>query len=97
MTKQGALSGRTPAAPPGRNEIWETKKDRHLSQKVLVREAMKVADDHGLRIRHVTVRRLVARYLESGRSDIDFRTWFIAYVDPVGEVATRNVLRERGF
>jgi len=36
MTEQGALSGRIPAAPPGRNEIWETKKDRHLSQKVLV-------------------------------------------------------------
>ncbi len=45
MTEQGALTGRPPAAPPGIDEIWETKKDRPLSQKVLVREAMK--DDGG--------------------------------------------------
>lgn len=49
MTDPSALSGRTPAATPGVIETGEeTKRDRHLSQVTLVREAMKVADDFGV-------------------------------------------------
>ena len=68
---------------------------QHLSTRVLVREARKVVADLGLRIDGSRLRALVRRYIESGRADLDFRTWFISYADPVGEEAVRNVLRTR--
>jgi hypothetical protein len=73
----------------------ETKKDRRLSQITLVRDAMKFADASGMSIRHVAVRRMVARDLESGSSDDDFRS-LITYADPTGERAVSNVMHERG-
>lgn len=66
-----------------------------LSPRVVTREATKVCADLGLNIRGARLRTLVDRFILQGRTDIDFRTWFIAYADPTGETAVRNVLRER--
>lgn len=65
----------------------------HLSARVLTREAVKVCTDLGLTIRGNRLHLLVSRYLATGRADVDFRTWFIAYADPTGETACRNVMR----
>lgn len=73
------------------------RQDEFLSVPTLARQAAHIIAAHDLRISGSRVRRLVRRFVREGRGDIDFRTWFIAYADPVGEAATRNVLRERGF
>ncbi|MGI8682033.1 MAG: hypothetical protein ACR2JO_07875 [Mycobacteriales bacterium] len=65
-----------------------------LSPRVLMREAAKVCDDLGLSIRGARLRSMIDRFVTEGRGDIDFRTWFIAYADPTGETAVRNVMRE---
>ena len=44
-------------------------------------------------MRRRKIRDLVIRYMREGRADADFRTWFIAYADPTGETAVRNVMR----
>jgi len=64
-----------------------------LSPRILMREASKVCDDLHLNIRGARLRTLVDRFLEHGRADVDFRTWFISYADPTGESAVRNVMR----
>lgn len=65
----------------------------YMSTRTLVREARKVVADLNLRIDGSRLRSLIRRYVEDGRTDIDFRTWFISYADPTGETAVRNVLR----
>lgn len=70
------------------------RKDQFLSPRILMREAAKCAADMGLNIRGQRLRLLVRRYVESGRADVDFRTWFISYADPTGETAVRNVMKE---
>ncbi|MFN8192598.1 MAG: hypothetical protein U0R78_19650 [Nocardioidaceae bacterium] len=52
--------------------------------------------DLGIEVHPARTRRLVRRFIESGRSDLDFRHWFLAYADPTGETAVRNVAREAG-
>lgn len=69
--------------------------DDRLSERILIREARKVVIDLRLPICGSRIKRLVRRYLNEGRSDVDFRTWFIAYADPTGETAVRNVIREQ--
>lgn len=64
-----------------------------LSPRVLAREASKVCADLDLRLTPVRIRKLVTLYIQEGRTDLDFRTWFLAYADPTGETAVRNVLR----
>ena len=64
-----------------------------LSPRVLMREAAKVCDDLDLGIRGPRLRSVIDRFVREGRSDIDFRTWVIAYADPTGETAVRNVMR----
>jgi hypothetical protein len=64
-----------------------------LSPRVLMREAAKVCADLDLNIRGARLRTVVDRFVREGRSDVDFRTWFIAYADPTGETAVRNVMR----
>ena len=59
-----------------------------------MREAAKVCDDLDLGIRGARLRAVVDRFVREGRGDVDFRTWFIAYADPTGETAVRNVMRE---
>jgi len=57
-----------------------------------MREAAKVCDDLHLNIRGARLRTLVEHYINFGRADLDFRTWFISYADPTGETAVRNVM-----
>ena len=84
--------GGTPAtpAPPALGVNQEV---QHLSTRVLVREARKVVSDLDIHLGGSRLRSLVRRYVETGRPDIDFRTWFISYADPTGETAVRNVMR----
>lgn len=70
-----------------------TRADGFLSVPVLARQARRIVEDLNLPISGSRVRKLVARFVREGRADIDFRTWFIAYADPTGETAVRNVMR----
>lgn len=90
--------GRNPAPPAvGVNqEVPQQEGSAYLSTRTLVREARKFADSRGYDIQGARLRRLVRQYVRSGRADIDFRTWFIAYADPTGETAVRNVMRAGG-
>lgn len=83
---------RRPSAPPALGVNHEVAD--HLSTRILVREARKVVADMHLCIDGSRLRGLVRRYVETGRADVDFRTWFISYADPTGESAVRNVMRD---
>ena len=72
------------------------RQDQFLSPRILMREAAKCADDMGLAIRGRRLRLIVQRFIDNGRSDVDFRTWFISYADPTGETAVRNVMAGGG-
>lgn len=52
-----------------------------------------VCETRGVPMRRSRVRSLVIRFMREGRTDVDFRTWFIGYADPTGETAVRNILR----
>lgn len=81
---------------PGANR--EDRAAGFLSPKTVTREAIKVLADMGSDVRPAVVRRLVRRYIEEGHTTTsELRSWFIAYVDPTGEAAVRNVNRERGY
>jgi len=79
----------------------------YLSVPILARQAAMIVAEKNLPISGSRVRKLVRRFVRDGRTDVDFRTWFIAnadptgrtwfigYRDPVGEKAVRNVERER--
>lgn len=67
--------------------------DAYLSPRVLAREAAKLVAELDLRIAPARIRQLVTSFVRDGRTDIDFRTWFLAYADPTGEQAARNVDR----
>lgn len=69
--------------------------DEFLSPRVLAREAAKLVDELDLRISPRRIRQLVTAFVREGRSDVNFRTWFLAYADPTGETAVRNVLRRQ--
>lgn len=66
---------------------------RVLSTRCLTREAARVAHDLDLHIGGERLRDLVETYVATGHTG-DFRTWFIAYADPTGETAVRNVIRQ---
>lgn len=91
-----SAAGQWPAtqAFPGANR--EDRTSGYLSPKTVTREAFKVLADLNVEVRPAKVRQLVRGFIETGRSGVDFRTWFIAYADPTGETAVRNVDRERG-
>ena len=72
------------------------RQDQFLSPRILMREASKCADDMGLAIRGPRLRLIVQRFIDSGRADTDFRTWFISYADPTGETAVKNVMAGGG-
>jgi hypothetical protein len=65
----------------------------YLSVRTLSREARKVVDELDLPVSGSRMRDLIRRFVSEGRGDIDFRTWVIAYADPTGETAVRNVMR----
>ena len=77
---------------PGANR--EDRTAGFLSPKTVTREAIKVLTDLHLDVRPAGVRVLVKRFIESGHtSTSDLRSWVIAYADPTGETAVRNVMR----
>ena len=67
----------------------------YLSVPTLTRQARYVAEDLRLPISGSRIRKLVRRFVNEGRGDIDFRTWFISYADPTGETAVRHVMGGR--
>lgn len=69
-----------------------SRRDEFLSVRTLSAQAQHVVAILNLPISGSRVRKLVRRFVAEGRSDIDFRTWFIAYADPTGETAVRNVM-----
>lgn len=89
MSAPPGITFRAPSAPVSR----EGSESQYLSLPTLMREGQKVADSLGLSVSHHRMSRIIRRFVREGRSDIDFRTWFIAYADPTGETAVRNVLR----
>lgn len=88
-----AIAGEMPDPGPNLRANGEARHDGFLSPRILVREATKVCVDLDLHLTGHRLRALVDRYVRSGRSDLDFRTWFICYADPTGETACRNVMR----
>ncbi len=54
----------------------------YLSVPVLARQAAMIAAEKNLPISGSRARKLVRRFVREGRTDIDFRTWFIGYADP---------------
>ena len=66
-----------------------------LSPRILTREAAKVCADLDITLSPPRLRALVTRYVDEGRTDLGFLTWFISYADPTGEAAVRNVMRGR--
>ncbi len=67
--------------------------DEFLSRRVLAREAAKLVADLDLRISPRRIRQLVTRFVNEGRCDVDFRSWFLGYADPTGELAVARVMR----
>lgn len=71
------------------------RRDDYLSVSTLTREARKLCIDLRISISGSRLRKLVRRFVDEGRTDIDLRTWLLSYADPTGETAVHNVLRER--
>lgn len=75
-----------------------SQKDRSadfLSVQTLTRTAHKVLECQDFYMSPSRISRLVRRFVREGRTDLDFRTWFISYADPTGEQAVRNVMKGR--
>jgi hypothetical protein len=88
----GSAATRNPARPADKRtntEGLDPVRVRHL-----VNAGEWVAEEWGYSLRRRRVRDLVIRFMREGRADLDFRSWFIAYADPTGETAVRNVMRE---
>ncbi len=90
-----------PPSPSGATLATQTGGEKpeshaHLSVEILTREARKVMADLDVSLSPARLSRLLRKYIRQGRSDIDFRTWFISYADPTGETAVRNVSRGGG-
>lgn len=73
------------------------RQDEFLSVRTLSEGAHRINDVLRLGLSGSRIRKLVRQFVREGRSDIDFRSWFIAYADPTGEHAVRHVVRERGY
>ncbi len=96
-TPRDSRNGAPQPTPGDKREATQWDTPALVSERILVREAHKVVVDLGLDICGSRLKRVVRRFVREGRTDVDFRTWFIGYCDPTGETATRQVLRERGF
>ena len=71
----------------------QTVTPERFSMQTLTAEARKVMAEMDMDLSQNRLVRIIRRYINDGRADIDFRTWFIAYADPTGEKAVRNVMR----
>jgi len=65
--------------------------------RVVAREAAKIARAYGWDFSPRDLRVLAARFIGTRRPASDLEPYMLAYADPTGEAAVRNVLRERGF
>ncbi len=87
----------TPPVSPNLGVNQEgARQDEFLSVRTLAAGAALINAKLNLGLSRSRVRKLVRRFVREGRSDVDFYPWFIAYADPTGETATRNVLRASG-
>jgi hypothetical protein len=68
----------------------------YLSVETLTRSARRVLADRGEEMSPSRLSKVIRRFVREGRADVDFRTWFIAYADPTGEAAVRNVMKGAG-
>lgn len=96
MTEHSAPSGRTPTARPAVKRANTDGLDP-VRVRMLTDAGVWVTGQRGGSWRRSRVRGLVIRYMREGRSDADFRTWFLGYADPTGANASRAVDRERGW
>jgi len=79
---------------PVQPQKWTTQELDPVRVRHLVCAGTWVAARWGLDMRRRAIRRLVLRFLHEGHADAEFRTWFLAYADPTGETAVRNVMRQ---
>lgn len=79
----------------GANHEGSQRRDEYLSISTLTREARKLCADLRISISGSRLRKLVRRFIDEGRSDVDLRTFLLCYADPTGETAVRNVMREQ--
>ncbi len=86
----------TPPVPPALGDQEDERQAEFLSVRTLAAGAAQINAKLNLGLSGSRIRKLVRRFVREGRSDVDFYTWFIAYADPTGETATRNVLRASG-
>lgn len=92
MSPPGGLAAFQPDL--GANQEGDRQSD-YLSVPTLSRQARKLVADLNLPMSGSRIRKLVRRFVTEGRTDVDFRTWFIAYADPTGETAVSNVMKEQ--
>lgn len=68
-----------------------------LPRSVVAREFSRLFVAHEIAAHPVEVRRLASRFVAVGHSDLsEVERYVLAYADPTGEKAARNVDRERG-
>jgi hypothetical protein len=68
-----------------------------LPPRVVAREFARLFAQREITVHPAEVRALAQRFSASGRSDLaDVETIVIAYADPTGETAVRNVMRGGG-
>ena len=68
-------------------------RESEKAKPALVGEWTEFAESLGVRRRHA--RYLVSFYLNHITGDFDFYEWVLMHVDPTGETAVRNVMKER--
>ena len=68
-------------------------RDFQGERSALVGEWIEFAKSLGVRHRHA--RYLVRYYLDHITGEVDFEAWVLMHLDPTGETAVRNVMKER--
>lgn len=73
------------------------REQRFLSPRIMQREAAKILAAKGIPVGPGMLRRLVTRFIQEGYTTLaEIEPFLLSYVDPTGETAVRNVIRERG-
>ena len=89
--------------PPGANGPGASARWNHVGEgsgsvsHALVQQVVKAAREEGvlLTMSANKLNRLVRSYFADRTTTKSFGQWVIAYADPTGETAVRNVMRER--
>lgn len=72
----------------------ETAQVAVATPRALMREAASVARLYGLELTPAQIRRVVTGYLTDPESPDTVEAYFLDYLDPTGERATSNVMRQ---